>query len=113
MCVSLAASLTGLTRSALDALTWTRQHETGPRDAAHLQGRRKLMSWYHALSVLLHILMTHHVHHWHWMTYGYGHKSSNAGVVVRFGKGQCIGYETKGHPGYFGNAFGFKGGDCS
>lgn len=74
------------------------------------------MSWYHALSVLLHILITHHVHHWHWFTYGYqtwhGHKPSNAGVVVDFGHGKCIGYETRGEPGFFGNAFGFKGGDC-
>lgn len=88
----------------------TGRPDHGAADQTH--GRHKRMSWYHALSVLLHVLMTHHVHHWHWMTYGYGHKSVNRGVVVSFGHGQCIGYETKGHPGYFGNAFGFKGGDC-
>lgn len=70
-----------------------------------------------ATAALLRMVHAHGGHVVRTFTYGYGpngtHTALNGGVVVDLGHGQCIGRELYGHPGMFGNVYGFTGGDCS
>jgi hypothetical protein len=65
-----------------------------------------------ALGALRALLRAHHVHAYRWQAYG-GPGSRNAGVVANLGHGHCVGYEFRGTPGWFGNVWGLRGGDCS
>ena len=56
--------------------------------------------------VLLLALITGNVH-------TYGTPNSNQGFYVQLNPTECVGYETGGTPGFFGNALGLNNGDCS
>lgn len=70
-----------------------------------------------ATAALLRLVHAHGGHVVRTFTYGYGpkgqHTALNGGVVVDLGGGRCVGRELYGHPGMFGNVYGFTGGDCS
>lgn len=101
---------------ALSALCTTLAHHApvrAPRPPATTSGTTPAQ----ALANALGIVQAHGGHVVATGGYGYGpggaHTALNGGVWVDLGHGQCVGYETYGDPGYFGNAYGFTGGDCS
>lgn len=71
-----------------------------------------------ARALVARYVATHHGHVAQWGTYGYGarpgqYTALNAGVWAQVGPGQCVGYETYGSPGFFGNVWGLNSGDCN
>lgn len=70
-----------------------------------------------ARALVARLVAQHHGHVAQWGSYGYGpqgqHTARNGGVWAQVGPGRCVGYETYGAPGFFGNVYGLASGDCS
>jgi hypothetical protein len=94
-------------------------HRTAPAPVVHHPAPRTApLTPEQAHAKVAALVASHHGHVTQWATYGYGatpghYTALNAGVVAVVGPDQCVGYETYGTPGMFGDVYGFTGGDCS